>query len=191
MYFELGCLCFLHSSFFYFIFVLCFMLGAAFYLRDIHMHTYIHKHVYKRMRNWGRTFVFSFCIVRAQSRVNPANYRCHLRSCSPVASALRAYTLANIMFMRWHFVISHANCDNTIIIGNYINISIKSTNKCGLCLTVPKEKTEVNNNVIYYIIGSSLFAVLVVVLIFSLAFYRRRKQAHFNEIPTVSLVFYI
>ncbi|ALC45439.1 put [Drosophila busckii] len=48
---------------------------------------------------------------------------------------------------------------------------------------VPKEKTQDNSNVIYFIIGASLFTFLVLLLILLLAFYRRRKS-HFNEIPT-------
>ncbi|XP_034114847.1 LOW QUALITY PROTEIN: activin receptor type-2B [Drosophila sulfurigaster albostrigata] len=49
---------------------------------------------------------------------------------------------------------------------------------------VPKEKTQDSNNMLYYVIGASVFAVLVVFLMVTLIFYRRRKQAHFNEIPT-------
>ncbi|EDW67566.1 activin receptor type-2A [Drosophila virilis] len=48
---------------------------------------------------------------------------------------------------------------------------------------VPKEKTQDNNNMTFYIICSSAFAVLVVLPIFVYAFYRRLKQVHFNEIP--------
>ncbi|XP_030375913.1 activin receptor type-2B [Scaptodrosophila lebanonensis] len=49
---------------------------------------------------------------------------------------------------------------------------------------VPKEKTQDNNNMIYIIIGSIVSTVCAIFLIGALIFYRRRKQAHFNEIPT-------
>ncbi|KAH8340766.1 hypothetical protein KR059_006628, partial [Drosophila kikkawai] len=49
---------------------------------------------------------------------------------------------------------------------------------------VPKEKTQDDSNLMYIYIGTSIFSVLMVVVGMGLFLYRRRKQAHFNEIPT-------
>ncbi|XP_068153576.1 activin receptor type-2A [Drosophila tropicalis] len=49
---------------------------------------------------------------------------------------------------------------------------------------VPKEKTQDDSNLLYIYIGSSIFVLLMFLMIMGLFFYRRRKQAHFNEIPT-------
>lgn len=53
-------------------------------------------------------------------------------------------------------------------------------------LAVPKEKTQDDSNLMYIYIGTSIFSVLMVIVGMGLILYRRRKQAHFNEIPTVS-----
>ncbi|XP_017143445.1 activin receptor type-2B [Drosophila miranda] len=49
---------------------------------------------------------------------------------------------------------------------------------------VPKEKTQDGSDLIYIYVGTSVFTVLMVILGMGLLLYRRRKQAHFNEIPT-------
>lgn len=51
---------------------------------------------------------------------------------------------------------------------------------------MPKEKTPENTDSIYIIICSIILAILVTITGIGLFLYRRRKQAHFNEIPTVS-----
>ncbi|XP_002001200.3 activin receptor type-2A [Drosophila mojavensis] len=48
---------------------------------------------------------------------------------------------------------------------------------------VPKEKTQDENNVNFYILWSSVLAVLMVVPVVSFFSYRRLKRVHFNEIP--------
>lgn len=52
---------------------------------------------------------------------------------------------------------------------------------------MPKEKTAESNDVFYIEIALGILAVLVVFAATGLFFYRRRKQANFNEIPTVCL----
>ncbi|KAI9584893.1 activin receptor type-2A [Glossina fuscipes] len=49
---------------------------------------------------------------------------------------------------------------------------------------VPKAKTPEDNDLIYIIICSVILAVLIIITGIGLFLYRRRKQAHFNEIPT-------
>jgi len=56
---------------------------------------------------------------------------------------------------------------------------------CPCIVAVPKEKTQDGSNLIYIYIGTSVFSVLMVIVGMGLLLYRRRKQAHFNEIPTV------
>jgi len=60
---------------------------------------------------------------------------------------------------------------------------------CPCIVAVPKEKTQDGSNLIYIYIGTSVFSVLMVIVGMGLLLYRRRKQAHFNEIPTVNIPF--
>lgn len=122
------------------------------------------------MPNWGRTFVFSFFIVSLVGlTVSPL---CQLQV--PLEMLFTCGKQAfkgldkNIYNLRLHI----CKCE-------YNNIS-------HYLFAVPKEKTQDNKNMNFYILWSSLFAFLMVLPVVSFFSYRRLKRVHFNEIPKVS-----
>lgn len=53
---------------------------------------------------------------------------------------------------------------------------------------MPQEKTPAEQgDLIYIIICSIILAILILITGIGLILYKRRKHAHFNEIPTVSI----
>ncbi|GBP14819.1 Activin receptor type-2A [Eumeta japonica] len=86
-------------------------------------------------------------------------------------------------------VIGHCTCGN-----HARRLALNCNDFCRSCVNekegycvaspVPKEKTPENADLIYIIICSIILAILITITGIGLFLYRRRKQAHFNEIPT-------
>lgn len=111
----------------------------------------------KEMRNWGRTFVFWSSFCLCRSHPFAAGCR----------SAGGTRDVVHLWQQRHHLKLA--------LIFHFAFVA------------VPKEKTQDGSNLLYIYVGTSIFTVLTVIMWASLFLYRRRKQAHFNEIPTVSI----